>query len=601
MDHGTPSLHFAAQNFFQMSLLPQWLSGYSKATFTNDLLATLIVMVLLIPQSLGYAMVAGLPPQAGLYASIVPPLIYAFLGTSRTLAIGPAAILALMTGAAAGTTAMPGTPEYLTVALILSLISGCVLIVLGLLRLGFVTNFLSHSVISGFMTSSALIIAASQVKHLLGIKADGFNLPEIMLGLFKHISETNIPSVIMGAGCLAALYVARRYLKPFLLACKITPRNADLMARAAPVLVVILATSITALFQLENTGIRVVGAIPKGLPALTLPSLDIGLWSKVLGAGFLIALVSYVESISIAQTFAARRRLRINPDQELIALGGANLAAGLSGGFPVTGSFSRSVINFDAGAETQVAGILSALGIVLVVLFFSPLLYHLPQATLAATIIVAVLPLADFKILKRAWRYARRDFVAILSTIIVTLGYGVEGGLMTGVLVSILLHLYFTSRPHFAVVGLVPGTHHFRNVERHKVLASERVVSLRIDESLYFADARFLEDTVYQLLLDRPQTEHIILMCMAVNLIDLSALESLEAINARLRDAGVKLHLSHVKGPVMDRLKRTHFLEELSGHIFLSHYEAIEALDPAVIAQSVAVGLDRQAQGLAGK
>jgi SulP family sulfate permease len=300
---------------------------------------------------------------------------------------------------------------------------------------------------------------------------------------------------------------------------------------------------------------------------------------QLLGSAALIALIGFVESVSVAQTLAAKRRQRISPNQELIGLGASSLAAGISSGYPVTGGLARSAVNFDAGAETPAAGAFTAIGIAFATVFLTPYLYYLPQAVLAATIIVAVLSLVDLKAIRQVWSYSKSDFAAMAATILVTLFSGVELGVTTGVALSLFLHLYNTSRPHFALVGQVPGTHHFRNVNRHAVVISDKALIIRIDESLYFANARFLEDTVYCVISNRPDLEHLVLMCPAVNRIDASGLESLEAINEHLRDAGVTLHLSEVKGPVMDRLKRSDFLEELSGKVYLNTYDAMEDLD----------------------
>jgi sulfate permease, SulP family len=290
-----------------------------------------------------------------------------------------------------------------------------------------------------------------------------------------------------------------------------------------------------------------------------------------------------VESVSVAQTLAAKRRERIDPDQELVGLGASNVAAAFSGGYPVTGGFARSVVNFDAGARTPAAGAFTAVGIALGTLFLTPYLYFLPQATLAATIIVAVMSLIDLGVLRRTWVYSKKDFAAVAATILVTLAVGVEAGVLTGVVVSLALFLYRTSRPHMAVVGLVPGTEHFRNVLRHEVRISAHILSLRVDESLYFANARYLEDKLYDMVAQRAELRHVILMCTAVNEIDASALESLEAINQRLDQLGVAFHLSEVKGPVMDQLQRSDFLKHLTGQVFLSQYQAIETLDPGLL------------------
>jgi SulP family sulfate permease len=296
----------------------------------------------------------------------------------------------------------------------------------------------------------------------------------------------------------------------------------------------------------------------------------------------LISVVGFVESVSVGQTLAAKRRQRIEPDQELVALGASNVSAALTGGFPVTGGFARSVVNFDAGAQTPAAGVFTAVGLLLASLLLTPALYYLPQATLSATIIVAVLSLVDLGILRRTWAYSRTDFVAVLSTLLATLAAGVELGLVVGVGVSLALFLYRTSRPHIAEVGLVPGTEHFRNVLRHAVQTSPQLVTLRMDESLYFANARALEDRVNDAVAEHPELVHLVLQCSGINDIDASALESLEAIEKRLRDAGIALHLSEVKGPVMDRLKKTHFLESLSGQVFLTQFQAVRTLTPNV-------------------
>ncbi|MBD3898133.1 sulfate permease [Halomonas sp. ML-15] len=556
----------------------QWLPGYGRATLSSDLLAALIVTIMLIPQSLAYAMLAGLPPEVGLYASIVPLLIYALFGTSRTLAVGPVAVVSLMTAAAVSQVAPQGTPEYLGAALVLALMSGLILTLMGVARLGFLANFLSHPVISGFITATGLIIAAGQLRHLLGVEAGGQHLLAVLVGLASQLGATHLPTLAIGLGVLLFLCAARRWLKPALVALGVAARPADMLTKAAPIVAVAVTTLATWGLGLDQRGVAVVGAVPAGLPPLTLPGFDSGLWSQLFMGALLISVVGFVESVSVGQTLAAKRRQRIDPDQELVGLGTSNIAASFTGGMPVTGGFARSVVNFDAGAETPAAGAFTALGIALAALLFTPLIAYLPIATLAATIIVAVLTLVDMPAIKRTWNYSRSDATAMLATIAVTLGHGVESGILVGVGLSLVLHLYRTSRPHSAVVGRMPGTEHFRNVQRHQVETDERLAILRVDESLYFANARYLEDTVMALAVRRPELEHLVLACQAVNGIDASALESLEAINARLQDAGVRLHLAEVKGPVMDRLKHTAFCRELSGEVFLSTFDAWRAL-----------------------
>lgn len=558
----------------------QWLRTYNRGTLTSDMVAALIVTIMLIPQSLAYALLAGLPAEVGLYASILPLVAYAIFGTSRTLAVGPVAVVSLMTAATVGNLALQGTAEYLTAAIALAFISGLMLILMGVLRLGMLANFLSHPVISGFITASGIIIAASQVKHIFGVDASGHNLLELVISIGEHADQLHWPTLLIGVSATAFLFWVRKNLKPLLIKSGMNPRIADIIAKAGPVAAVAATTLVTFAFSLDQAGVRVVGEVPTGLPGFALPSFDIDLWQQLFLSALLISIVGFVESVSVAQTLAAKRRQRIDPSQELIGLGTSNVASAVSGGFPVTGGFSRSVVNFDAGAETPAAGAFTAVGIALATIFLTPLLYFLPKATLAATIIVAVLSLVDLGALKRTWKYSRPDFVAMAATILLTLVSGVEAGIIAGVSLSILLYLHRTSMPHSAIVGRVPGTQHFRNVERHEVETCMDVMSLRIDESLYFANARYLEDRVYELVSRNDCIKDFILMCPAINLIDASALESLEAINLRLKDSGVRFHLSEVKGPVMDRLKRSHFLDELTGQVFLSQNDAWEALKP---------------------
>ncbi|PKO68556.1 MAG: sodium-independent anion transporter [Betaproteobacteria bacterium HGW-Betaproteobacteria-16] len=559
-----------------------WGRSYNRATLLSDGVAALIVTIMLIPQSLAYAMLAGLPPEVGLYASVAPLIFYAIFGTSRVLAVGPVAVVSLMTAAAIGQHAVPGSDAYWAVAITLAFLSGLLLLAMGLLRLGFLANFLSHPVISGFISASGILIAASQLKTLMGVQAEGHNFFELGHSLLAQAGAVHGLTLTIGLLTMAFLFWARSGLKPLLLSLGLNPRAADIVTKAGPVLAIAVTTLLTWRLDWQAQGVKIVGTVPQGLPPLTMPVWDLGLWQQLMLPALLISVVGFVESVSVGQTLAAKRRQRIEPDQELVALGTSNLSAAFTGGFPVTGGFARSIVNFDAGAQTPAAGVFTAIGILLASLFLTPALFYLPQATLAATIVVAVLSLVDFSILRKTWNYAKSDFIAVVATLVATLGVGVETGLVVGVAVSLALYLYRTSRPHMAEVGLVAGTEHFRNVLRHTVLVSPRVLSLRVDESLYFANSRALEDRINSAVASRPGLAHVVLQCSAINEIDGSALESLEAIDLRLRDAGIQLHLSEVKGPVMDRLKATEFLHALSGKVFLTHYQAIRELSPEV-------------------
>lgn len=551
-----------------------WSRTYNGAAFSNDLVAAVIVTIMLIPQSLAYALLAGLPPEAGIYASIVPIVLYAIFGTSRALAVGPVAVVSLMTASAVGQVAEQGTAGYVTAALTLALLSGGCLLALGILRLGFLANFLSHPVIAGFITASGILIACSQLKHILGVEAGGNTLPEMLGSLAAHLGETNMITLAIGVAAIAFLFWVRRGLKPSLRQIGFGPKVSDLITKAGPIAAVVAATLVTWYFSLNELGLSIVGEVPQSLPPLTMPELAPDLIAELAVPAILISIIGFVESVSVAQTLAAKKRQRIDPDQELIGLGAANIGAAFTGGYPVTGGFARSVVNFDAGAETPAAGAYTAVGLAIAAVALTPLVYFLPKATLAATIIVAVLSLVDLSILKKTWGYSTSDFSAVAATILLTLLFGVEVGVATGVAISVLLHLYQTSQPHVAEIGLVPGTQHFRNIERHAVETDPAVLMLRVDESLYFANARFLESLILARVTKGCGIQNVVLMFSAVNAVDYSALETLEAINDRLSEMGVGFHLSEVKGPVMDRLEASHLLQHLNGRVFLSQYDA---------------------------
>ena len=551
-----------------------WGRYYDRSTLTNDLVAALIVTIMLIPQSLAYALLAGLPPEMGLYASMLPIIFYAIFGTSRALAVGPVAVVSLLTVAAVSKIAVPGTSEYIVAAITLAFLSGLILFALGLFRLGFLANFLSHPVIAGFITATGIIIAVSQLKNILGIDAHGHTIPDLSRSLAHNLSGLNWITAVIGVVTTGFLFWVRKGLLPLLDSLGVAPRIASIIVKAGPIAAIVATTLVVWFFDLTAKGVQVVGDVPKGLPPFTMPSLSMDMWSNLIGAAILISIIGFIESVSVAQTLAAKKRQRIDPDQELIGLGAANLGASLTGGFPVTGGFSRSVVNYDAGADTPAAGAYTAIGLAGASLFLTPLIFHLPKATLAATIIVAVLSLVDFSVLKKTWHHSKADFAAVISTISITLLMGVELGVSAGVTVSILIHLYKSSRPHMAIVGQVPKTEHYRNILRHDVLTDPKILTIRVDESLYFANTRYLEDRIYDEVAQQLELQHVVLMCSAVNTIDMSALQSLEAINERLYAGGVTFHFSELKGPVMDQLSATGFLDVLSGEVFLSQHNA---------------------------
>jgi SulP family sulfate permease len=558
--------------------ISRWGRLYTRANLMDDSVAALIVAIMLIPQSLGLSLVAGLPPETGLYASIFGLAVYSVFGTSSTLSVAPVAVISLMTAAALAKLPLEDPAEILNAALLLALLSGIGLFFLGLFRLGFMANFLSHPVISAFVTASALIIGMSQIKHLLGIEGDGHNLIGLAKSLFESIGQTNLITLGMGIVSIGFILWCKAKMEWLLVKVGLPSYFARVVSRTGPVFIVV-ATSLAAyLWRLDLHGLQLLGEIPSGIPKFRVPQVDGELLGSLAGSAALIAIIGFVESISVAQTLAAKRREHIDLDQELVGLGSANIVTSFFGGFPVSGGFSRSVVNFDAGAATPAAGLITAVLVTLVALFFTPLLFWLPKVSLAAIILVAVIPLVDFSMLQKSWRYSKADFTAVFFTLSLTLLVGVEFGIAAGVLASILIHLYKTSQPHVAVVGRVAGSEHFRNVKRHDVETFENLLSIRIDESLYFANTRYLEELVFKLVAKQPNVEHVILMFTAVNAVDLSALETLAKINDTLSELGISLHLSEVKGPIMDRLEQTEFFRALSGNCYLSQNRAVEAL-----------------------
>ena len=547
----------------------------------QDLLAGTITAILLIPQALAYALLAGLPPEVGLYASIVPPLVYALLGTSRTLAVGPVAVAAVMVAAALTPYAGGDPDKYLTGAMILSALTGAILLALGLLRLGWLTAFISHPVLSGFTTGAAIFIIGTQLAALSGIAvardADFFG---VLAPVARQISHINSITTGFGFAAMVLLLFARQPLVRLLTARGVKPQTAAILGRTAPLVVVVAAILAAALLDVQGRwGVAVVGAVPVGLPELRLDFLAQPGWLVLLPSAALIALIAYVESISVAKALAFRRRERIDPDQELRALGVTNIVAACAGAMPVAGGFARSMVNFDAGARTQVAAIITACWVALAALLFTGLLTDLPKAVLAAIIVVAVWQLIDFAGLRHTWRYDRGDGAAQGATLIGVLVFGIELGLLIGVGLALVLFLYRTSRPHIAVVGRIAGTEHFRNIHRHVVETWPGLLLVRVDENLYFANVPKVESELQNLVVDREGLHDLVLIFSGVAYIDASALEMLENFELGLATAGIRLHLAEVKGPVLDRLRNSELLTRLGAErMHLSTEQAVAAL-----------------------
>lgn len=556
------------------------LKARQQGALADDLLAGVITAILLIPQGMAYALLAGLPPEVGLYASIVPPFVYAFLGSSRALAVGPVAVAALMVASALSSYADGDQAKYMLGALILAAETGILLLALGMFRLGALVSFISHPVLSGFTTGAAILIITSQLGHITGIGVPRGEALETLHAIAGRLGEINPETLVFGVAAILLLVLAQKPLQRLLRAVGLTERAAAIASRTAPLGIVIVATAVSALGDAESAaGVTVVGAIPAGLPTPTLSFLGASGWLDLLPSAVLIALVGYVESVSVAKALATRRRQKVDANQELTALGAANVAAAVAGAMPVAGGFSRSVVNFDAGARTQLAAIITSALVAMVALFFTAWFYHLPNAVLAAIIVVAVAKLIDMRTARRIWAYDRADGVALVATIVAVLVLGIEAGLLVGIGLSLALYLWRTSQPHLAVMGRVPGTEHFRNVCRHVVETDRRLLVVRVDENLYFANAESVESYLMAHLEAAEHVEHVVLVLSAVSYIDSSALEVLEHLEEDLRAADVTLHLAEVKGPVMDRLRSSALSAALGDHrVFLTTHQAVETL-----------------------
>lgn len=558
-----------------------WLLHYRSGDLTGDLMAGIIVAVMLVPQAMAYAMLAGLPPKVGLYASIAPLIIYGLLGSSRTLAVGPVAIVSLLVAAGVTPLAEPGSAQYLQYAITLAFLVALIQLVMGVVRLGFLVNFLSHPVLVGFTNAAAIVIGFSQVKHLLGIKIPSTEqfFAQVWV-VAQHASNTNWVTLSIGLGSIAILFAFRYGLAGFLNRLGLPEAVIMPICKSAPLVVVLLGTLLVQGFALNTTaGVGIVGEVPTGLPGLTMPILDLSIWQLLLPTALAISFVGYMESISVAKSLARKRREKIDADQELVALGTANFGAAFLGGYPVTGGLSRSVVNFVAGANTGLASIITALLIGLTVLFLTPLFYYLPNAVLAAIIVVAVTSLFDWQTTKHIFAYSKMDFAALLTTFVAVLTLGVENGILVGAGLSLVLFIWRTSQPHIAIVGRIAGTETYLNIRRHEVQTWPEVIAMRIDESLYFANTNKLEEAILAELAEKPTAQYVILIGTAINVIDVSALEMLEALNHDLREIGVELHLAAIKGPVMDKLKAIGFVEAIGAdRIHLSTHDAMMAL-----------------------
>jgi SulP family sulfate permease len=560
-------------------VLPAWLAHYRRDNLSSDVMAGVIVAILVIPQSLAYALLAGLPPQAGLYASIFPVMVYAWLGSSSLQAVGPVAITAIMTFSVLSPLAPPGSATYIALAAGLALCSGLLTLAFGLLRLGFLSQLLSRPVVSGFISGSAVLIIISQLKFLLGVQAGGANSWQALLSLLRQLDQTNPATLVLAGVALLWLLLSRYGLVKFAPRVGLAAKTAEVWVRVMPLVVLGVASTLVVVLNLDGRhGVAVVGAVQEGLGTVQLffPGLDA--LRVLLMPALIMAFIGTVQNITMGQALAAKRRERLDANRELVGLGAANVVSAFYSGMPVGGGLSRSAINLAAGAQTPMASMASAVSMLLIVLAGTHWFARLPLAVLAASIVVAAISMIDIQALRQAWNYDRADAYALLGTAAGVLLLGLELGIAAGILFSLLTLLVRASTPHIAVIGRIAGTEHFRNVERHGVETIPGVLFLRIDESLFFGNLHAIELRLAAELAKDPRVRDLVLILSAVNRVDTTAMEVLTDLNRDLGERGMRLHLAEVKGPVQDRLLRSPLWQTLTGKVHLSVNSAFEAL-----------------------
>lgn len=556
-----------------------WLKRYSRQDFNGDLFAGIITAILLVPQGIAYAMLAGLPAQVGLYASILPPAIYAFLGTSRTLSVGPVSIAAIMIASVLSAPEINALGSPVENAVILAAEGGGILLLMAVLRMGGLVNFISHPVLTGFTSGAAILIVCSQVPHLLGLSklSCDFNISCYSV----YLSHTNEYTVALGGASLALLLFFGKPLSVFLTMLKVRKTWIIGISKCAPLIAVVMTTYLVAFYHLaEQNSVAIVGQIQAGFPSLNFAFIDNAVqWKALLPSAFFIAMIAYVESVAIAKVTANLRNQKIDPNQELVALGAANIVTAFSGGMSVAGGFSRTMVNFSAGARTQMATLIAVVLLSVAVMFFTDQFTHIPKATLAAVILVAIIPLIKLRDIVKTWKYDRGDGFAELITLLGVLVMGIEEGIAFGVAITILSFLRRTSRPHIALVGKIAGTEHFRNVKRYQVETWNNLLLIRIDENISFANVSYIVDFIEQQASNTRALKHVVLIFSSVSHIDTTACEALEHFVHSLVGRSIVLNLAEVKGPVMDKLKQTDFLNHLSpGKVFFQTIDAVETL-----------------------
>ena len=540
------------------------LAGYDNARLKGDLSAGLTVGVMLIPQGMAYAMIAGLPPIYGLYASLIPLIIYALLGTSRQLAVGPVAMVSLLVAAGVGPLAGGDVSQYIGLTLLLSLMIGVLQVALGFMRAGFLTNFLSHPVLAGFTSAAALIIGLNQLKHLLGVQVPRSNyVHEIIGAAFSQLGNINSVTLIIGLMGILLLVGLKRWKRTL----------------PGALFVVILSTAAVWFWGLADMGVKIVGEVPGGLPAPMMPAISFENIRALFPVALAITLVGYMESIAVAKVYAAKHRYPLEANRELIALGAANIGGAFFQAYPTTGGFSRTAVNDQAGAQTGLATLISAGIIGITLMLLTGLFYFLPQAVLAAIVMVAVWGLIEWKEGVFLWKTNRLDFSLMLLTFIATLSLGIEEGILVGVIASLMVVLNQSSRPHSAIEGQLPDTKTYRNLLRNPTAQPvEGVVIFRMDASLYFANTAYFKERIEAIANTSPPPHAIVLNAYPINRIDSTAVHVLKDLLAMLKSKGIGLYIAGIKGPVKDALNKSMLSEAIGqDRFFMEVHEAVNA------------------------